>query len=490
MTFNFNQAQGSIVDADLRSVLDAMDNVGLNLWSSIFKLFSSQDRYVQEKTNSFYIRKGPAKLVNLWLGIFGKGRRRKDLIDVAMKAIIEDLDDGLCRLSHHNALKAPADSVNLEKIGMFELHFIVQKYQDNAPQFYSLLHGIASMKDKTHKKQITFMATISSMGCHGSGYSSSELRPFLLAYDNINIADIKADQPSINKGKFYSGATGTVIMGERLGSQDLTEDPVVLLCYTDLMPSLSSEQHMDNVSRFHLVDVLKRHSESYHDCSNPIPEKKPLQVKKTEAYPLPSMLIDQSSVEGNKEILETILRLLKLGMLLGGTIHHTHYGTTKSVGSLSFVVELLDRKRINVDKLNFHAIDELIRETFEAMVIRVWEEVLGEKKDQFDKTCEGLDQAAKDNLVNSRVHLILERYLSSSARENLNGNLTRNAALFIRDALYYIELSAAIKIGDISRIEEMLKWITIAFQAWTTKNYAQELLHLHCGLRYAWTEET
>ncbi|KAF9149361.1 hypothetical protein BGX20_006010, partial [Mortierella sp. AD010] len=177
-------------------------------------------------------------------------------------------------------------------------------------------------------------------------------------------------------------------------------------------------------------------------------------------------------------------------MLLGGTIHHTHYGTTKSVGSLSFVVELLDRKRINVDKLNFHAIDELIRETFEAMVIRVWEEVLGEKKDQFDKTCEGLDQAAKDNLVNSRVHLILERYLSSSARENLNGNLTRNAALFIRDALYYIELSAAIKIGDISRIEEMLKWITIAFQAWTTKNYAQELLHLHCGLRYAWTEET
>ncbi|KAF9149362.1 hypothetical protein BGX20_006011, partial [Mortierella sp. AD010] len=181
-----------------------------------------------------------------------------------------DLDDGLCRLSHHNALKAPADSVNLEKIGMFELHFIVQ--------------------------------------------NSSELRPFLLAYDNINIADIKADQPSINKGKFYSGATGTVIMGERLGSQDLTEDPVVLLCYTDLMPSLSSEQHMDNVSRFHLVDVLKRHSESYHDCSNPIPEKKPLQVKKTEAYPLPSMLIDQSSVEGNKEILETILRLLKLGV--------------------------------------------------------------------------------------------------------------------------------------------------------------------------------
>ncbi|KAI1285145.1 hypothetical protein EDD11_000936, partial [Mortierella claussenii] len=55
--------------------------------------------------------------------------------------------------------------------------------------------------------------------------------------------------------------------------------------------------------------------------------------------------------------------------------------------------------------------------------------------------------------------------------------------------IMYIELADAIKAGDIGRIEEVLKWITIIFQAGSTKNYGNELLRLHCEMQYAWDTE-
>ncbi|KAF8914559.1 hypothetical protein BGZ58_005699, partial [Dissophora ornata] len=251
------------------------------------------------------------------------------------------------------------------------------------------------------------------------------------------------------------------------------------------------------------------------------------------------MKIDQSSVEGNKDIINVILQIIKLEaahfeggkrvvvagdqltisrlrtlkaqrsderselnkmswaiptmqlfhlqMLLGATILRTHYGTSKTIGSLLNVATLLKKKRVSIDKSNFHAVDELIRETFEAMVVRMWEEVL--EAGNLDGPSEGLDQPAKDNLINSKIQLIMERYFSESTREDLNSVSSRNAALFVKDALIYIELAAAIKIGDVGRIEEMLRWITVAFQAGGTRNYAQELLHLHCALHHSWSKE-
>ncbi|KAF9176162.1 hypothetical protein BGZ51_001513, partial [Haplosporangium sp. Z 767] len=44
--------------------------------------------------------------------------------------------------------------------------------------------------------------------------------------------------------------------------------------------------------------------------------------------------------------------------------------------------------------------------------------------------------------------------------------------------------------GDVGRIEEVIKWLTILFQAGSTKNYAIELLHLHTGLMYSWSPKT
>ncbi|ORZ04325.1 hypothetical protein BCR41DRAFT_199438 [Lobosporangium transversale] len=75
-------------------------------------------------------------------------------------------------------------------------------------------------------------------------------------------------------------------------------------------------------------------------------------------------------------------------------------------------------------------------------------------------------------------------------RPQLNGIVSDKTALFIRDMLIYIEFSSAIKAEDIGRIKESLVLITAICQAGGTKNYAYELLHLHCGFTYSWTEQT
>jgi hypothetical protein len=56
--------------------------------------------------------------------------------------------------------------------------------------------------------------------------------------------------------------------------------------------------------------------------------------------------------------------------------------------------------------------------------------------------------------------------------------------------MFYLELSSAIKAGDIGRILHILKYLTIIFQAGKTKNYGAELLHLYCGLEHTWTKAT
>ncbi|KAF9275132.1 hypothetical protein BGZ74_004103 [Mortierella antarctica] len=54
------------------------------------------------------------------------------------------------------------------------------------------------------------------------------------------------------------------------------------------------------------------------------------------------------------------------------------------------------------------------------------------------------------------------------------------------DMAVYIEFCAAIKAGDVGRIEQVLKRITIMFQAGKHINYGLELLRLSYNIRYKW----
>ncbi|KAG0071924.1 hypothetical protein BGZ92_004148 [Podila epicladia] len=55
-----------------------------------------------------------------------------------------------------------------------------------------------------------------------------------------------------------------------------------------------------------------------------------------------------------------------------------------------------------------------------------------------------------------------------------------------RNMAVYIEFCTAIKAGDVGRIEEILKRITIMFQAGKHSNYGLELLRLSYNIRYSW----
>ncbi|KAG0316769.1 hypothetical protein BG000_004747, partial [Podila horticola] len=64
-------------------------------------------------------------------------------------------------------------------------------------------------------------------------------------------------------------------------------------------------------------------------------------------------------------------------MNLVSLILKTHFGNPKTRGSLSYNIQLLGWKHIGLDKADFHAMDELLRHTFEALVLSVWREEFG-----------------------------------------------------------------------------------------------------------------
>ncbi|ORZ06532.1 hypothetical protein BCR41DRAFT_296188, partial [Lobosporangium transversale] len=316
-------------------------------------------------------------------------------------------------------------------------------------------------------------------------------RHFFLVYDNINIANRKYDQRSNNLDSFDNGTTSTIVLGEDIDpDQDVTVPPTIS---TFLLEQL-------DVIQFHLIDVLQRHFVTYGTPIS-IPSVEPLEVQETKTCPLRSLEIDQATISGNIEVLEKTMRdvlqlpeewfndytkiivagdqltisriislqelraadttsfsrmqwalpliqLFHLQMVLCGTILRTHYGSFSSPGSLGFIISMLERKRLGMDTSNFHAADELIRHTFDAMVRRLWE-------------------------VEFRLE-ISDMRAYEFAMEYSNANA--NAVLFLRDTLAYIELGAAIKAGDVGRIKNVLETITVMFQAGGMKNYARELL--------------
>lgn len=355
-----------------------------------------------------------------------------------------------------------------------------------------------------------------------------------IVYDNINMAFRKHNQGLYNQDSFDSGTTATAIVSKEFVEEGSDPCPARHLCLADLYMDAENNAHLQKAFRFHLIEVLRRNGQTFQQCSAPVPIKQLLSLDKSATFPLPSMHIDQATLNGNLQIIETIMegvlklprewfngrrmllagdqltvnrirslkrlrwddvstyhklewaipvmQLFHLQMLFAATILRTHYGSVATPGSLAFNATMLGRKRVNLDKPDFHATDELLHHTFDAMALRAWEIVL--ECDDLE-TLSSRDPDAMCSDITSKVNNLIDQYLVTTNLAQLNGTASTNAALFLRDMLIYLELSSAIKAGDIGRIREAIKLITILFQAGSTKNYANELLHLHCGLSYS-----
>ncbi|KAF9976059.1 hypothetical protein BGZ75_000347 [Mortierella antarctica] len=363
--------------------------------------------------------------------------------------------------------------------------------------------------------------------------------PWSLLYDNINMGNRKYDQRVHNTDTFENGTTATIVI-QNCAMSGPAQAPPKQLLIRDFMPDEDNRAHFRKVFNFHLFDALQRHSATYERCSISLPPLEPLPIAKTKTYPLPAMKIDQSSNEGNLDVLMKVVKdflklpegsfdsgkrviisgdqlttaritslqevrmsditpfsrlewavpvtqLFHLEMLLCSTILRTHYGSISAPGSLAFNIALLDRKRVGLDSADYHAADGLLRHTFEAMVLRLWEvELATDNLENFGVDLK--DDRRINDLISGKVESIRQTYISNAAGfHDRLGTTDRNATLFLRDMMIYMEFCAAIKAGDIGRIQEALKLITLMVQAKETKNYANELLRITYGIRHGWS---
>ncbi|KAG0308049.1 hypothetical protein BGZ99_001291 [Dissophora globulifera] len=360
--------------------------------------------------------------------------------------------------------------------------------------------------------------------------------PWYVVYDNINMPFRRHNQRLHNQDSFESGTTATLVVSELFPDPVIDLQPSRHLCIADLIPTREDNAHYGNVCQFHIVEAIQQRITAFQKCATQIPTKKLLPIKRTTTHPLPAMHIDQATITGNGEVIDEIvkevlelprtwltgrmiifagdrltvdrIRLLKayrwddissyhrydwaipviqmfhLQMTLASTILRTHYGTGGTPGSLAYFATKLRRKRVNLDKPDFHATRELLRHCFDALLQQAWEIEL--QCDDLENFGKDLSEIELNDITKSAGHAILMRYFVADI-ETINGTISRNAALFLRDAMLFFELSSAIKVGDVGRLECIIKYITVAFQGGSTTNYANELLHLHCGMSYSWT---
>jgi hypothetical protein len=146
-------------------------------------------------------------------------------------------------------------------------------------------------------------------------------RAFMLVWDNLNIAFRVAEQRKDSKSHFDNGTTATLIPLFQTEFGDLRLDlkpprnnrlPVLDFGPDDLLPRLDQVLELEAALLWHIEDILFEAFPDlrarFRDTVDPPPSVLSIPVHKTEQYPLPAMHIDESSLDGTLEVIDTIIR--------------------------------------------------------------------------------------------------------------------------------------------------------------------------------------
>ncbi|KAF9098729.1 hypothetical protein BGX29_007465 [Mortierella sp. GBA35] len=335
--------------------------------------------------------------------------------------------------------------------------------------------------------------------------------PIFFLYDNINRKKIQRHQRSDKRNGMESQTTGTIVVGED--------------CHL--------KAHLFRLTLMMSCSGLTTQPTSVTDYARTfdIPPLNLLPVKRTKAYELAIMDIDQSTIAGNKQVIEhmraaldkskgsfkdlmmilagdhltisriisiqqrsigeltyfdqmqwaiPVLQLFHMQMILSTAILKTHFGHASAPGSLAFLINTLGRMQLKRDKPCYHTNDEFLRIVFRAMAYQLWQP--GESH------VDGSNAMSDNDIINKLDNLVNSSLSNSAALSQTHSITNTNALLFLKDMVVYIEFCTAIKLGDIGRIEQILKRITIMFQSGNNKNYGHELLRLNYNILHKWTE--
>jgi len=149
----------------------------------------------------------------------------------------------------------------------------------------------------------------------------------LTVWDNVNMAYRKAEQRIDSKDHFDNGTTFTIIPlhGVPYGSIPLSDLPPRLSRriiheinpLEDLLPSEDQGLELERMMLWHIEDTLLTAfpdlRAQFRHLDLRAPSIRLIPVRKTEQYPLPAALIDESTIDGTLDVIDHIfVRTLKL----------------------------------------------------------------------------------------------------------------------------------------------------------------------------------
>lgn len=154
----------------------------------------------------------------------------------------------------------------------------------------------------------------------------AQLMMFMIIWDNLNFAFRVAEQHHDSKDHFDSGTTATLVplYGVQPGSLPTSLKPKRLVCPhilnfngSDLLPSLDKARRIQEGQLWHIKDILFDAFPDLRKRLSPTillaPTVHQIPVHQTKQHPLPAMHIDESSLEGTLNVVDTIIhKSLKL----------------------------------------------------------------------------------------------------------------------------------------------------------------------------------
>lgn len=392
-------------------------------------------------------------------------------------------------------------------------------------------------------------------------------RLFILSHDNVNIP-FRVYEPTVSRQNHFDSGTAATLYSfpqtegltldaaalresRRLGRAEPIDGRAVLTINSNTNPRMKS-RFIHWILRFLLeAPEFEVNDYKYRDDEilNPPSAVNQLQwgaTHRTIQYMLPTAHIDESTYEGNDEIIAEVLKCLGFGsadeqkkiglervivwvgdqltvsrlrglqnlrshdwnafermewmvpmfgwfhlqMAFANSLHAQYYGSKATLG-FSHAFDILQRKGLHTTSTQgtFHQTFE--QALFVVGVARyrdVWKRVTGVenlKELQGKKATELYDLATE----------IWESYASTAAmvklgeRDDEADELLPITIRFNRDLLDYFELDEAMRVGDVGRMEDMLPRLLFRFIGGGNHKYAVEVLELLQGLHREWTEE-
>ncbi|KAJ7666120.1 hypothetical protein DFH06DRAFT_1185974 [Mycena polygramma] len=192
------------------------------------------------------------------------------------------------------------------------------------------------------------------------------------------------------------------------------------------------------------------------------------------------------------EYMVPIFGWFHLVMAYANSLHKQYLGTSAGIGGLRQAFDVLKRKGLISQATKgpfWHNLDEALFHISEAHFRASWLDV-GQVETLGDLKCKSPQELRKlaDKLI--QTHASREALNKLDRMEAVNQDqVFRQWTMFNMDVLPYLALRAAIKSGDVGRIEDLLPTLLFRFAGGGNPKYAIEVLELFQGLKREWPEK-